>query len=197
MHNTLMRTRQVGKQELATAKARLRIGDNVYNHLKYIVTYVLYDKFDFGFKKVSNFYGKLESLDSAWRDDNNEKVTTERLYNYTYQKGYDVVAFIRSIPFSQKLTLADVKGNKVPLGANKDVDYGFLTMLILAIPVLKESYRFNQNNIKEFMYWIAYFVESYTKKQPKTNITYLCDDDIWQMFIDEAHWDIRKGEKVA
>ena len=158
---------------------------------------MLYDKFDFGFKKVSNFYGKLESLDSAWRDDNNEKVTTERLLNYSYQKGFDIVAFIRSIPFSQKLTLADVKGNKVPLGANKDVDYGFLTMMILAIPVLRESYRFNQNNIKEFMYWIAYFVESYTKKQPKTNIPYLCDDDIWQMFIDEAHWDIRKGEKVA
>ena len=43
------------QQAYRKALARARLGDNIANHMGYIYINLLYDKFDFTFKQVTNF----------------------------------------------------------------------------------------------------------------------------------------------
>lgn len=95
----------VYKQELA----KCRLGDNIANHMGYIFTAILYDKFDMTFKQVTNYYSKTVERRKAWQDDDNEEVTSESMMEYCRKKKIDVVKWVKSIPMPQKLYMADIK----------------------------------------------------------------------------------------
>lgn len=44
--------------------------------------------------------------------------------------------------------------------------------------------------------WVAYYIDSYWRKQPKSKEHYLSDAIIRQTFIEDEHWDIVTGEAV-
>ena len=98
MHSVQQRQRlipaSVYKQELA----KCQLGDNIANHMGYIFTAILYDKFDMTFKQVTNFYSKTVERRKSWQDDDDEAVTSESMMAYCRKKKIDVVKWVKSIP---------------------------------------------------------------------------------------------------
>lgn len=183
--------------EMKQLVERNKLGNHVADHMSYIFPMILKDKFNFSFKKITNFYNGIVAMRTRLQDKNDNEITYESLQIYTHTKKIDVQGWVKSIPFSQRLYMADIQNGRVPLGAEQNINLAFMETMLITVPVLKETYRFSNAKIEEFMYWVKDFVDSYARKQPGIKDHYLCDDDIWQTFIDEEHWDIRKGEKVG
>lgn len=197
MHRVQQRQRNIHTSVYKREVAKARLGDNIANHMAYIFTNILYDKFDMSFKQITNFYNKTVARRTAWQDDDNDEITSEDMLAYCFKKKIDVIGFVKSIPMSQKLYMADIKPGKAVVGADKNIESAFLSTLLLTIPVLKESYKFSNAKIEEFMQWVAYFIDSYCRKQPGCKDHYLNDDMIRQIFIEEEGWDIVEGKKVV
>lgn len=196
MHNAQMRTRAVSKKWYQNELAKARLGDNIANHMAYIYALVLYDKMGLSFKKITNYYNKVVDLRTKLQDDSNEDVTSESLMKYCEKKKIDGYGLVKRIPMSQKLFLTDMKG-KGAIGMDKNIDSALLSTIFLSAPVLKESFRFTVKQMNEFLDWIEYGIRMYNTKLPKES-GYVWDDDyIHQIFIEDEHWDIRKGEKVS
>lgn len=196
MHKVQQRTRIIQTSAYKREVAKAQLGNNIANHMAYIFTNILYDKFDMTFKQITNFYNKTVARRIAWQDDDNEEITSESMLAYCIKKKIDVVGFVKSIPMSQKLFMADIKKGRAVIGADVNIESAFLSTLLLSIPVLKESYKFSNAKINEFMKWVAYFIDSYCRKQPGCKEHYLNDSMIRQIFIDEEGWDIVEGRKV-
>lgn len=196
MHNVQQRQRLIPsivyKQELA----KCQLGDNIANHMGYIFTAILYDKFDMTFKQVTNFYSKTVERRKSWQDDDDEAVTSESMMAYCRKKKIDVVKWVKSIPMSQKLYMADIKNGRAVLGADRNIESELASTMYLTIPTLKDSYRFSNAKIEEFMNWVAYYIDSYWRKQPKSKEHYLTDEIIRNQFIEDEHWDIVTGKAV-
>lgn len=197
MHRVQQRTRYIPTALYKQEKAKAQLGDNIANHMAYIFTNILYDKFDMSFKQITNFYNKTIARRTAWQDDDNEEITSEGMLAYCIKKKIDVIGFVKSIPMSQKLYMADITKGRAVIGADKNIESAFLSTFLLTIPVLKESYKFSNAKIEEFMQWVAYFIDSYCRKQPGCKDHYLNDDIIRQIFIEEENWDIVEGKKVV
>lgn len=155
----------------------------------YIYINILYDKFDFTFKQVTNFYNKVIERRKLWQSDSGE-LTSEDLMNYCSRRNIDVCGWVKSIPMSQKLFLADLKRNKAVLGADYNIESALASTMYLVIPVLRDNYRFSYDKINEFMSWSKEFIGSYAKG-------YLNDRIIKEIFIEDENWDIERGEKYA
>lgn len=179
---------KVQQQAYKRAFARAKLGDNIANHMGYIYINILYDKFDFTFKQVTNFYNKVIERRKLWQSDSDE-LTSKDLMGYCLKRNIDVCGWVKSIPMSQKLFLADLKRNKAVLGADCNIESALASTLYLVIPVLRDNYRFSYDKINKFMSWSKEFVDSYTKG-------YLNDRIIKEIFIDDEHWDIDKGVAV-
>lgn len=194
MHSVQQRKRviplSVYKQELA----KCRLGDNISNHMGFIFAAILYDKFNMTFKQVTNYYSKNVERRKAWQDDENEEVTSESMMEYCRKKKIDVVQWVKSIPMPQKLYMADIKNGRAALGADWNIESALAATMYLTIPTLKDSYRFSNAKIEEFMNWVAYYIDSYWRKQPKSKEHYLTDEIIRNQFIEDENWDIVTGK---
>ena len=196
MHRVQQRVRYINTTDYKRELAKARLGDNIANHMAFIFIGILYDKFNLSFKQVENYSDKTRALRMAWQDDNNTDVTSASLLTYCVKKKIDVVGFVKSIPMSQKLYMADITKGRAVVGAEKNIESAFLATILLTIPTLKETYRFSNAKIEEFLKWVAYFIDSYCRKQPGCKEHYLCDEIIRQSFIEDEHWDIVEGKLV-
>lgn len=196
MHGVTQRQRVIRSSDYKREVAKAQLGNNIANHMGYIFTAILYDKFDFTFKQVTNFYKKTVERRFAWQDDDNEEVTNESLLAYSIKKKIDAVGFVKSIPMSQKLYMADIQKGRAVIGADVNIESAFLSTLLLSIPTLKDTYKFSNAKIEEFMRWVAYYIDSYCRKQPGCKEHYLCDEIIRQTFIEDEGWDIVTGKAV-
>ena len=115
---------------------------------------------------------------------------------YCRKKKIDVVKWVKSIPMSKKLYMADIKNGRAVLGADRNIESALASTMYLTIPTLKDSYRFSNAKIEEFMNWVAYYIDSYWRKQPKSKEHYLTDEIIRNQFIEDEHWDIVTGKAV-
>lgn len=168
--------------------AKARLGDNIANHMAYIYVLILYDKFDFTFKQIGNFYQKVINRRKLWQGDTGE-LTSEDMMNYCSKRGINVMGWVKSIPMSEKLFLADMNKSKAVLGADLNIESALASTMYLTIPVLHETYRFSHKKIADFMDFSSQFIKSYFVRN-------LNDDIVRQIFIDEQGWDIVKGEAV-
>lgn len=175
---------------------KAQLGDNIANHMAFIFMEILYDKFDLSFKQLNNFYDRVIARRKAWQDDSNGNITTTQLYQYCMKQRIDVIAWVKSIPMSQKLYMADIKKGRAVLGADKNIESALASTMYLTIPTLKKTYRFNNADVTEFMRWTKYFIDSYCRKQPGCKEHYLSDEMIRQLFIEEEHWDVMEGVAV-
>lgn len=196
MHRVTQRQRTIYKSDYKRELAKARLGDNIANHMGYIFTAILYDKFDLTFKQITNFYKKTVERRMAWQDDDNDEVTNESLLAYSINKKIDAVGFVKSIPMSQKLYMADIQKGRAVIGADKNIESAFLSTLLLSFPTLKETYKFSNAKLDEFMKWVAYYIDSYCRKQPGCKEHYLCDEIIRKQFIEDEKWDIVAGKAV-
>lgn len=196
VHRVTQRVRTIYVSDYKREVAKANLGNNIANHMGYIFAAILYDKFDLTFKKITNYYAKTVKLREAWQDDENKDITSESLMKYCEKKKIDVIGFVKSVPMSQKIYMADVKKNRAVVGADKNIESAFAATLYLTIPTLKETYRFSNAKIEEFMKWVAYYIDSYCRKQPGCKDHYCSDEIIRQMFIEDEHWDIVTGKVV-
>lgn len=196
MHGVNQRERLIPMSVYRKELAKARLGDNIANHMGYIFTAILYDKFNMTFKQVTNFYSKTVERRQAWQDEGNEDVTSESMMQYCTKKKIDVVKWVKSIPMPQKLYMADIQKGRAVLGADRNIESALASTMYLTIPTLKETYRFSNAKIEEFMKWVAYYIDSYWRKQPKSKEHYLSVAIIRQTFIEDEHWDIVTGKAV-
>lgn len=178
MHNVQQRQRLIPSSVYKQELAKCQLGDNIANHMGYIFTAILYDKFDMTFKQVTNFYSKTVERRKSWQDDDDEAVTSESMMAYCRKKKIDVVKWVKSIPMSKKLYMADIKNGRAVLGADRNIESALASTMYLTIPTLKDSYRFSNAKIEEFMNWVAYYIDSYWRKQPKSKEHYLTDEEL-------------------
>lgn len=113
MHGVNQRERLIPMSAYRKELAKARLGDNIANHMGYIFTAILYDKFDMTFKQVTNFYSKTVERRQAWQDEDNEDVTSESMMQYCTKKKIDVIKWVKSIPMPQKLYMADIQKGRV------------------------------------------------------------------------------------
>lgn len=196
MHSVQQRQRVIPSSVYKQELAKCRLGDNIANHMGFIFTAILYDKFDMTFKQITNYYSKTVERRKAWQDDENEEVTSESMMEYCREKKIDVVKWVKSIPMPQKLYMADIKNGRAALGADWNIESALAATMYLTILTLKDSYRFSNAKIEEFMKWVSYYIDSYWRKQPKSKEHYLTDDIIRNQFIEDEHWDIVTGKAV-
>ena len=168
MRRVIRRTRTVSSNDYRNIVQTANLGNNVANHMGYIYPMVLYDKFDFTFRQVNNFYTRVIERRKAWQDDNND-VTSESLVEYCEKKKIDVTGWVKSIPLSQRIFLSDAKNGRVPVGSEKSINYSLASTMYLTVPTLKDTYKFSNAKIKEFMDWVAYYIDSYWRKVPGVN----------------------------
>ena len=178
MHGVNQRERLIPMSVYRKELAKARLGDNIANHMGFIFTAILYDKFDMTFKQVTNFYSKTVERRKAWQDDDNEEVTSDSMREYCQKKKIDVIKWVKSIPMPQKLYMADIQKGRAVLGADRNIESALASTMYLTIPTLKESYRFSNAKIEEFMNWVAYYIDSYWRKQPKSKDHFLTDEII-------------------
>lgn len=183
MHGVNQRERLIPMSVYRKELAKARLGDNIANHMGFIFTAVLYDKFDLTFKQVTNFYSKTIERRKAWQDDDNEAITSESMMEYCQKKKIDVIKWVKSIPMPQKLYMADIQKGRAVLGADRNIESALASTMYLTIPTLKESYRFSNAKIEEFMKWVAFYIDSYWRKQPKSKEHFLTDEIIRNQFI--------------
>lgn len=194
MHKATMRTRNIRTSEYKHEVAKAQMGSNLANHMSYIFTIILHDKFDFSMKQLENWYNKVTDYRKKWQDDDDDSVKSEDL---VINCGHvEVVKFVKSIPMTQKLFLTDIKGKHGIIGGDYYADMAFIRTICLVVPILKKSYKFTNKMIDEFMEWIRYYIDSYNRNQPKSKQKYCDDEMIRQSIIEDEGWDIVKGEKV-
>ena len=128
----------VYRQEVNKAK----LGNNIANHMGFIFALALYDKFGLTFKQITNYYTKTVDKRVAWQDDDNDDVTSESMVEYCLKRKIDVIGWVKSIPMSQKLYMADIQKGRAVLGADRNIESALASTMYLTIPTLKESYRF-------------------------------------------------------
>lgn len=196
MHSVQQRKRVIPSSVYKQELAKCRLGDNIANHMGFIFAAILYDNFNMTFKQVSNYYSKTVERRKAWQNDDNEEVTSESMMEYCRKKKIDVVKWVKSIPMPQKLYMADIKNGRAALGADWNIESALASTMYLTIPTLKDSYRFSNAKIEEFMNWVAYYIDSYWRKQPKSKEHYLTDAIIRNQFIEDENWDIVTGKAV-
>lgn len=174
------------------------MADAIAHHMTYIYTIVMYDKMGVSWRKIDNIFTKVYGLKLRWRDDNDKDVTNESLFRYAAKKKIDALGFVKSIPANEKIFLADVKrGNVAKCGGFDSIESGFLSTLLLMIPVLKEHARWSNAKIEEFFQWVAYGVKMYSTKLPRERGYVYSDEYIRWCIIEDEKYDIKKGEKVA
>lgn len=122
MHSVQQRKRMIPSSVYKQELAKCRLGDNIANHMGYIFTAILYDKFDMTFKQVTNFYSKTVERRKSWQDDDDEAVTSESMMAYCRKKKIDVVKWVKSIPMSKKLYMADIKNGRAVIGADRNIE---------------------------------------------------------------------------
>lgn len=196
LHGVTQRVRTIYKSDYKRELEKANLGNNIANHMGYIFAAILYDKFDLSFKQVTNYYKKTVERRVAWQDEDNGEITIESMLEYCRKKKIDVVGFVKSIPMTQKLYMADIRKNRAVVGADVNIERALVSTLLLTIPTLKETYRFSNAKISEFMHWVAYYIDSYWRKQPGCKEHYCSDVIIRQMFIEDEHWDIVEGKAV-
>lgn len=157
-----------------------------------LMTYnALLDVFGFKEKRIRKFYEHMNTLKESWADG---VVPTDGMLRYCEKKKIDAYGFMKKIPQSKKLFL--IGRNSTPKVINY-IEAGFLVNILMSVIVLKEEFRFTNPMIQKYLDKIEYYIDSYTRKQPGTNLYYLNDNMILSIFREELKLDLETGRKVA
>lgn len=119
MHRVTQRERVIHTSVYRQEVNKAKLGNNIANHMGFIFALALYDKFGLTFKQITNYYTKTVNKRVAWQDDDNDDVTSESMMEYCQKRKIDVIGWVKSIPMSQKLYMADIQKGRAVLGAER------------------------------------------------------------------------------
>ncbi len=156
-------------------------------HIGFIFSMVLYDKFDFGLKKLANVQDKIYSFKLQYQEG---KVSLNEMREYAHIKDIHCYEEVKKIPMRQKFLLCGLNKKKAAMGIDRYADSALLAcFLLLSIP-LKTDYKFSKKNMEKLFYWIRYYIDSYARG-------YVDDDGIVEAFKISAGTDILTGRKLT
>lgn len=182
-----MRPVKYSKAELEYRKAVNRSIYEVDKHLSCIFTMVMYDKFDWGLRKLSNCQAKIIKLK---KDNQQGLITAEELEQFAKVKKIDINKKIKEIPMSQKLYIAGLSRVRAVKGIDAFVDSTLQAVYLLIVAVMKTEYKMSNENIYKLFDWMAYYIDSYFRK-------YTSDEGIVEAFKISEGIDIISGEKIS
>ena len=101
---------------------KAQLGDNIANHMAYIFMEILYDKFGLSFRQLKNFYDRVIERRKKWQNDDDQELTSTTMLEYCQKRDIKVVEWVKNIPMSHKLYMADLGKNRAVLGADRKSD---------------------------------------------------------------------------
>lgn len=160
-------------------------------HLQLMTYNALLDVFGFKEKRIRKFHAVMECLKAKWEDDT---LTSKEMIVYCMKKKIDLHAWINKIPLSKKMALV---GKNVTPGIVKYFDAAVMANMLMTVITLKEEFRFSNPMIEKYLEKMDFYIDSYTRKQPKSNEYYLNDNMILDIFREELKLDLITAEKIA
>lgn len=182
--------KKILKNNLKLEKEDKAIMD-ITTHLQFMTYNALLDVFGFKEKRIRKFYQCMEALKTKWDD---AIITSNEMLIYCAKKNIDINSWVKKIPLSKKMALS---GKNVTPEIVRYFDATVIAILLMTIISLKEEFRFTNPMIEKYLAKMEYYIDSYTRKQPKTNEYYLNDNMILAIFRDELKLDLITGEKIA
>ena len=158
--------------------------------LTYIFYYSARDVLGFGQDRMIRFWENMLELKERWSE---MEVTSYEMLVYCEKKGIDVHGFVKGVPNNKKLLMV---GNNITIASLKYIESAMLANMMFATIVLKETFKQSTSKIKEFMKMVDNYIDSYTKKQPKSKLYYLNDRMIIDALKDEIKLDVEKGIRL-
>ena len=178
-------------------KNNLRVGKEdkaimaVTTHLQYMTYNALLDVFGFKEKRIRKFYACIEAFKLKWEKD---EITSREMMVYCIKKKIDLGSWMHKIPLSKKMALIGRNATPEIIGY---FDGAVMAFMLMAVISLKEEFRFSNPMIEKYLTKMSYYIDSYTRKQPRCNEYYLNDNMILEIFREELKLDLTTGEKVA
>lgn len=160
-------------------------------HLQLMTYNALLDVFGFKEKRIRKFHAVMECLKTKWEDDT---LTSKEMIVYCMKKKIDLHAWINKIPLSKKMALV---GKNVTPGIVKYFDAAVMANMLMTVITLKEEFRFSNPMIEKYLEKMDFYIDSYTRKQPKSNEYYLNDNMILDIFREELKLDLITAEKIS
>lgn len=173
-------------QETKNDKAILKMSTS----LTYIFYYSARDVLGFGQDRMIRFWENMVELKERWSD---MKITSYEMMKYCEKKGFDVHGFVKGVPSNKKLLMV---GNNITPASLKYIESAMLANMMFACIVLKETFNQSTPKIKEFMSMVDNYIDSYTRKQPKSKLYYLNDRMIIDALKDEIKLDVENGVRL-
>jgi len=168
-----------GKPEMRNAN----LIAETHKHLKYIGYMTLRDRYGFGERRIKRFSANVEGMFEKYR---RGEITSLDMLRYCESKGLDVSSWIRDVGQHQKLNFSNYKKyNANAMMAIKLIDAAFVSYAMIVAVILKEIFRFSNNQISGFWEHMKYYIDSYVRD-------YLTDDIINEIMVDECSFDISK-----
>ena len=117
---------------------------------------------------------------------------------YCNKKGFNIEGYINQITTTSKLRLLESKGKKHTMNKDimNDINESLIVYLGIADAVLKEEFKETKKNIHRFNDQMLYYIDSYTRKQPKSNEYYLNDESCNELLIEECKLDVIRGKEL-
>lgn len=160
---------------------------SVSKHLAYIFMESLLDVLGYKKKRIEKFMENMEIYREAYFA---KDITSVDIMKWGQDKEVFVLARIKEIPMKDKLKFGDIKGKNGNIaGIDRNIESIMLVDITIACMILKEQFKESYAKIKEFLAKVIYLVDSYVRLQPKTKITYLNDNMIRELMIDEVGYD--------
>lgn len=165
---------------------------NVFMHLQMIGFYNLHERLRYNKKRILRFW---DCFNATFKKYSEGKINQEKLLVYCDKKGFDVKSFVNSIPTTRKLILLDSAGKKGTMNSDiiADINESIVVYFCIADAVLKEEFKETKKNVNIFNEQMLYYIDSYTRKQPGTNIYYLDDESCNELLMEECKLDVIKG----
>lgn len=131
------------------------LGDKTFSDTKLIAYQILHDKFGFGLKRIERLESSVETILKR-------KVPYLDLVDYLErEKGIDLSDV--DVPQRELLAFQNVTYNNyiLPLQNKINVIAGAVSdYIVLSVVALKEEFKFSKNQIREYVRWILYYINS-------------------------------------
>lgn len=157
---------------------------NVAHTLRNMTFFLLYSKFDFGKVKLGNFEKAVKEYKAEYKDGGiNIVECQEQLKSRSH---IDLLEYAVSIPVREKCRLAGAEN----IRAKEDIQFiastvrgAYQAYLVMVLTVLKRKMHFTEKKLKEFVYWINDYINSFYRGYFTDHdlITTLAEENGYQM----------------
>lgn len=155
----------------------------IFKKMQYCGYMALYDKFDYDIHSLEKFRINMENLS---KDYNDKKFKIEDFITYATSRKIDAYDITKRFPNKQKIFMlkeySKMRGNN----DMKAFDSAMVIYISMMSLLLGAVYEFTDEEIKQFVDYVIFYLDSFSTLQPSKKSTYLTDNMVKDMFKDEG-----------